>query len=1591
MNSQFKNAIGKIHCGHKDGSAFLISPTLVITALHVLDDAKNSEVEIEVEFPSLKQEEDIVAKIIYPQSIKCDDLPDIAVLQLSKPVVEITPLHLARINLAEGTKWEAFGYPITKEETGQLFKGTMAQAPINNRLSQYDIDLFCSDPNLADIKYSATGASGSPILVGGYVVGVLTDVMPGATVGMVEISHCQSLLVENKIKTLHLGNLGKYKRDIDKLKEYTRSEVINNSETSKLRVGNQEIKIVRRCVETLQHEAERGSLVVVGEPGSGKSGALSDFVVNLLEEKRDVIFLDVGHISAEGLGALRNELGLTYDLNDVIDNWLGEQAGYLVIDALDAARSEKSVQTLRAVISRVIRTEGRWRIIASVRKFDLRHDNELRRLFYGNKISDYQDDEFHMLRHMKIPAFSDGEILEIAKSIPAIDNLLKQADEALKDLIRIPFNFRIIGELIGEGIENNELIPLHTQSELLDRYWSYRVIRSDGQRDAREILLNNTVGKMVTTRTLKVTRNQVVDASTSKALHDLLSTNVLLEWQPSVSRTPDGSTLSFSHHIIFDFAVDRLLLRGDQQRVVDVLINNPELVLVIRPSFVHHFTNLWLNDYSRVSFWNLVIQLIKKEGIPEVAKLIGPSVAVELGLEITDFSPLLKWFSYKDKDCYEAAEKALNHLVGGFLMMAKESQLTEEKLDLWCQLSEILSRELTSSRVYCVKAILSTLCEYISSFKAEHIRSIGVASRRLLEYGWTNSESEWVILPMMSCICKTFCSNPDESERLLRKFIVPERIKTIGYKELPWLVRELPSLFLHAPLFVMEVYNSTFMYKEHSDEVTSLGHSQILPLRSNRRQDFESALYELAEIYPQYLKQAPFEAIITLILVIENYVINNHGQSQSNYEATFEYNGKKAHFKADYSFIWDSETYSDDEPIIMLDAFQKYLIEIGNDDNQKKLRNNLLELIISRNKLAVIWRRLIIAGKSCPEILGVELKSLAWTYPILVSSETRKEIGDYLSIAWPFLSEEDRKKVEEAILSISSTVTEEKKNIAMNTRDRLLGCLPPELLITKDAKQLVEIVKNRGGFLPNTPAFELGPWESEPFDESQSLQEQGILISEKQNQLLQNLRLPIKTFLEKYQSSKLSSEQAIEIIPLLKTLKDTLDSSEGGAVHSKLQELAWDDLTNACSILAKGELLTTNIQVGNFIKSVLLKSAVHSNPFLEPKQEEAFEKSISWGIPAPRIHAASGIMEIAKYKQYMDSELEDAIRKLSIDSVPAVRFHIVSKLASLHKNHEDFMWNLIIQFARNEANKAIIQELVSSTLFFLAKNYTKEVVELTSDIYFRATGEGRAEKVRKECIRIFLTQFLWNSHIPSKDFIYNIINTPIDCFSEKIDITYKIRNLLTLGSVEQPNTLNNEVRVQSWKLLEKIVENSLKSMVELQTLYSREGKWTEDEENQARNVAEVIDNACKQLYFASGASEEKKQQGVTVNYEFTSIHKRFLQEASVVLDLLSECNIPRVTHYMLQTLEFIAPLNPAGIFKRIGKVVQSGKEGGYQFESLGLNLIVRLVERYLSEFRLIFVEDSDNNQLLLSVLDIFVQAGWPEARRLTYRLDELFR
>jgi hypothetical protein len=1291
-------------------------------------------------------------------------------------------------------------------------------------------------------------------------------------------------------------------------------------------------------------------------------------------------------------------MGLSHDLLDVLANWHDTQPAFLIIDALDAARSARSAQTLCDLISLTTKSASHWRIVASIRKFDLRCSQEIQRLFSGDPPTEFQDLEFSEMRHVNIPKLDSKELGQACQQSEKLAVLIGSAGPALADMLRVPFNLRLMGELLGRGTTVQEFAPLQTQIELLDLYWTYRVIRDDRQSDGREIVLRRTVNEMVRARSLRTERAQVADISTSSILHGVLSSGILSEWQPPTDAIPDRSILTFSHHVLFDYAVARLLLAGEPQSLVILLASQPELVLVIRPSIVYHFQRVWLSNPARDRFWDLALRVIQAAEIPEIGKLIGPSVAAEAAAQLADFVPLLNALEDASPEVSDSAEQAFRHIVGTLLALHADAslQLVGKNAGPWCMLLEYASKTLRLPIAYSVRMLLFEVCQNPEALTAEQQRDAGATARRLLEFAWDQTPRVGrLVIHALQSVCRTFESDPVRSAALIRRCLEPTHLAEHGFEEMPRLAREVGRLIPLDPKLVEDTYRAAFAYQEPSEEPTQIG-TGIIGMTSTRRQDFSLALFALAEIYSSFLSRAPVHATRALIAAMNAYVRERHlPPSGEIVEETFVFKGKQAHIRTDYSVIWDagSPRHRDYPPKMLVD-FEIYLGDLARDTERANERREMLDVLVEENRLAVVWKTLLVCGARAPDILGKEIAPLVWAIPVLTCSDTTTAAGGMLRRVFVRLERQDRERIERAILSIPESASRGSLESPERTRNRLLGCLATDHLVTDKAKRLLDELSRTHNVPPNSPLF--GPiiTTQSTYGEKEYLADEGVPVEEGPNQQIQSLEQPVKEFAITHQNSPPTWEEVEAILPALHSLRNELSTAEIDGVHPKQRDYAWGCLAEACQRITTSQELACDKEAGLFVRSVLLDAAKHPNPLPQPQYDAQFDDFPSWGGPSARIESAAGLTWLAHQTTCADNAVLGAIAELSRDLVPAVRFQVATRLIALRKTAPDLMWEIVERSCRDEVSRGVLQGLLGDPLWSLMASSPSRVAELTRTIYGRVMDGPGAISVREACTSIFLHLYLWQEKPLCQDLILEIVNSPAESREEAQRIILNLRELLVYGPIHPPDPIQDRVRRRAFHLMETVLGSVEGAFRELESEHRDVpfDSWSPETQEEAKLLARLADSISMEVYFASGAFEERKQdRGETSHLLDTDRKRRFLREADSLFEGLAELGLPSLVHNLLKTLESLVPLDPAGVFLRIGQIVHAGQAGGYQYESLAGDLIVRLIERYLAEYRAVLRENEKCQRTLLEVLDIFVQAGWTNARRLTYRLEEIFR
>ena len=1381
-----------------------------------------------------------------------------------------------------------------------------------------------------------------------------------------------------------------YRRDIQRLREHSSQVISRLARHSYIKLGQTDLRIQRPYLSCLKEAAEAGPLLVVGEPGAGKSGLLYSLSEALRTEEREVVVLAAEQPPFSSPGGLRHELRLDHDVVDVLGNWPGARPAFLLVDALDAARADRSAAALRTLIREVGERANRWNVVASIREYDARYSPALAEIFKGalpvGPVSALRGESLAEVRHVVVGQLSAEELEQIGeRGDPTLARLLESASGAVGELLRNPFNLRLAAELLDGGTDPQAIRDVGSQLDLLDLYWRERVLRDGGEHEAlsREVVLRRAVKAMVQERVLHVDRDLVVtEAAAAPAIRDLLSAQVIVEWEPGPEDAPQWSTLAFAHHVLFDYAVARLLLRRSASRMAGFLASDPAFVLLGRPSVVMHFHHLWgrsSGGQTRDAFWESALAVCSSGSIPEIGKLIGPAVAAEIGVTVTEFVPLLQALDEMDEAVRAPAENALVHVVHS-LLADRDSQA--EVAELCCDLARRLSDGFTTGTAYPASWILTDLAPRLDQLSRKRTAQLGTASRRLLAFAWTQEQRDpRLVAQAIRVVCRTFATDVRASAELLRRAIEPVHLAQHGSEELSVLADAVTSLTTHDPGLVRDIYRAGFGYSETSESPTAIRRG-VLSLTSNRRQDYQSALYQLVQSFPAFLGAAPAEAVEAMNAAMEFHVTHERPLPEGD-TVEFDLDGQRARLVADYSHIWDrGQGYPDQDAIQLLDCVQQRLEELADQKGGEGELGDLLATLVQTCRLAVVWRRLLGLGARYPDRIGLTLRAAAWSHSVLRCPDTTGKVGEMIAALFLDLPEADRERIERAVTSIPDVTSPDRRRSAEHARDRLLGCLPEDGLVTVEARTRLSELRAADAVPENDDGIRF-EFSSRAFGEEEYLAEAGVPVEEDANRRLRELERPVKDFAQAHANTAPEPQDAADAVPHLQRLYTALQSSDADGVHEKQSDYAWGTMAAAYGSIAKMEDLRCDQGEGALARAVLLEASANQVPTVDSDADDRFVDPM-WSSPAARVEAAAGLMTILQHSSCDDSSVLAAVERLIADPAPCVRFQIACRLMFRYAHDPEWTWRMIERMARDRSI-GVMRGLVR-TLSFLRYREPERVASITIGVMQAVADAPNRKELSKSCVRVLVGLFVWDRDGAASAVIDGIADDPVAHLEEASQLVSEFREILVAGTVDPPDPDSDAARRRSWSFLLRVTKGAA---AEFRRAMIREGSTVRDtqdspSEEQIRRLAHVLDSVGWNIYFASGAKDGDERPDEMVL-------RRFYSESGEVVDELADVGLPQLSHHLLEALEVLVSVNPRGVFFRIARVIQGGRKGGYEYDSLAETVIVRIVDCYLADHRNLFRRDEAARRHLIGILDAFVRAGSENARRLSYGLGEVFR
>ena len=1372
-----------------------------------------------------------------------------------------------------------------------------------------------------------------------------------------------------------------FRSDIEKLRNHTKATLGMLADLSRIRFGGADLQIDRPAIPQLLRAAEQSSCVIVGPPGAGKSGVVYEAGSRLVAAERDVLCLAIDKLELSSISQLRDELNLDHPVLDVLNQWDGDHPAILLIDALDAARGDAAAATILSFLQQLKSANNRWNIVASVRKWDLRNSPLLHDLFRATHNlalpAELTDSEFWNTNHINIDIFTLEELDRICAEAADLQKLREAADAAMVELLRVPFNLRLAANLLDGGMTPAEFSPLRDQMSLLQAYWDRRVTPKPGG-DRREQVLRLTLDNMVEHRRLRAERGKAVASGGEDALEELLSSNVLTEWRPSPASAPNRHLIAFSHNVLFDFGAEQLTLPHELDDLVNLALERPELIIILRPSFHMRLQRLWMAD--RNAFWDLTLRLCSTASLSSLVQSCPLVVVAENARTPTDVSFLTDQLSNDPSLQRPGVGTAYRHLVGVLVSGGREN-----RPDLgmaagpWISLAVAAVTPSAIAQMIDVQSWIDSAKTQWDSRTFEQDLQLGRIARRLLETAWAGDHrnSPWIVASIRN-VCKTFASDPDASAALLRQALEPEHVAAHGYEELKWIAESASELAALDPSFVADLYIAAFSWRETAEDSTHVLKSRIHGFRSNKRQDYEHARWDLARRYPRLLSADPILATTAMIQIVEVYSRDEH-QSSSEIEP-FQLGEVATGIRTDYSSIWDSGPQSDENAGAILNSCFRYLNEQAAIETSAAVVATLIDQLIRGARAAVLWCRLLELAATHPRIAH-QIREAAWSKPLLLAHDTVRPMHLFLHAIYMTLTMEERATLENALMELAD---ERYGDFGKFRRDRYLGAISSYDVVTEQARIRLEELRAEESLEQEAPRKHMVFGGAMQVDPEHLYSLRGVDPSTPGNQEILILQQPIADFAGSFPNTVPSLDVAIKLLPDMQALWCALDSARPLPPSEDGMNTALAHLVEAVAKIALISELTAKSELGIFVTRVLATGASALWPEYSPEMD-AFEGGYStpWG----RLEAAQGFMALACNRDFDLEWAYAGIEVLAKDPVPSVRFQIARSVLTLHERAPEEMWAIIEILARDR-NARIRHEIVHN-LDQAARAYPARALGLIIEVLERtdAADTGRNDLIAG-CIASLTEHSVGRADGTAEVAIAKIVSGLPESAKLAVKILLPLRNAIAYVEAENPERARG-IRERAASLFNQLVAASVPPTRAFIERRLRREDLSEQDEEQYEALLHLLTVSGSELYFGLGVFQEHTYGSTP---QITSpVQAEAYRAVASSLDLIADIGEPQLAHSLMQILEMFIPVDPERTFLRMGRVVQAAKIWGYHNESVAVDVVVRAIRIYIADHRSIFQQNPECLRILREIMEVFMEAGWPSARNLSYRLDEIFR
>ena len=1371
-----------------------------------------------------------------------------------------------------------------------------------------------------------------------------------------------------------------YDVDIEAVRKYSREEQARLARHGSLAIGNG-ITIPRECLTPLASAASGGSLLVVGEPGAGKTGLLLS-LASQLATVRPVAFLSVDQLAGfRTQGDFKSEIGLQHDLIEVLDNWPGLDRGVLVIDALDASRGGSSEAVMATFIAKAVeRLSNRWSTVASIRTFDLQNGQRFRRLMPGvPPDTAFADESLRDVRHFRVARLSDLELACANSSSADLRELLQAAPPKLGQLLRNIFNLSLAVDLLKSGKRPDQIRTVTTQAELLSQYEQVRL-----QTQPLRLAAKATASLMVRDRQLLVRRTDIDEA----AVDDLLTAGVLVLSHQRVA---------FSHHVLFDFAAGTYLLPWHKpQELAQCVAGDPALGLLLGPAMRFALDRVWHDaPRGRTPIWRLVADLNRGNPLDPVMLSIAIRTAVERVEGPEDVEGLCDTIAAENDTMAAGLNLSrIARFVG--LIRGQPGVMPRATAIAWARVAMAATARSDRHITDAPRFLLMTMAITVDPTDSEVLAHFGEAARDLLRCAWSLPQRfQPLAAAAIRFVAQSYGSDPAASRQLLQQIIDPARLKLCAATEAHWLAEGIPSIAPHDPVFVAQVYSSLFGHDVTEETKTWVGGtaSRILPLTSTSRQDYDQVLWQLNQSLPAFLQAHAADGTRAVIGAIQGFV-GRDGRSATT--ASVAIDGRRATLRDDSLSLqeWRGRTGpGGNRGDQVLATFATFLQNCSEEQFRAAV-----EVAVVDETPASVWARLVGVAAERPDAPHDVLWALATQPRFCAVSGSSRDVIAYLAAQYRIQAPEARRAFEDAALSEGLFSDQRAKECWRALLARFLSLVPDDQLVTPAMRMQRTEFATSGELCGNPPYLNISVRSGFDGDiVDHMLQSHGVDLEGDAHREIRTRCKEVEAQLKETGGERATAAQLAALWAAIISTVHSIDQASQGDLHPDLLHSAWGIVSNGVEGIAQSPAYdpgAPGMPSLDALMALLDRLCASAHPEPPPPDDSS---RLSWGNWSVRVYAASSLMRLAPRFSSVRPDVVEKLAKCLADPDPRVRLQIAESLHALSDVAPIKMWELVEQVAANERNEGVLSSFLARVLVWLGRSDAARCTRLVDPILTRdwatRTGEGIEPGQLGEALSNFTaTLYVAWSQQAAWDWLERWASDLRRGGALLSSMQHGLREVYFFGFGDARNPDQREMAGRAHRLLNLVASCAARALSEARPhLVGAPDAGAVDQWRPLYVAADsLLDSVCVQIYHGSGSFRSSTDTSGSP-LRSPADKQRFLVDFAPTLDILGEHASARTAHHLVETLDFLVDGDASRVFERLAALLLGSAKGdGYQFEGLGADRVVKLVRRYLADHRDVFTAPARRGDLV-AVLELFASAGWPDAYSLLFDLPEILR